>query len=135
MGERNSLVFDQAGAQALPKIELPDSFFDLTVEDAKILLRDAKRRREELEEAPLLTEAQRQLEQNKRTLEQLNKYRRTVIRIQFPDQLVFQACFKPLESVQAIKDFIRNYLSDPSCDFTLCKLTYINHNIFKLEIC
>ncbi|KAL2716836.1 tether containing UBX domain for GLUT4 [Vespula squamosa] len=119
LGERNALVFDQAGAQALPKIELPDSFFDLTVEDAKILLRDAKRRREELEEAPLLTEAQRQLEQNKRILEQLNKYRRTVIRIQFPDQLVFQACFKPVESVQAIKDFIKNYLCDTSCDFTL----------------
>ncbi|XP_035741668.1 tether containing UBX domain for GLUT4-like [Vespa mandarinia] len=119
LGERNALVFDQAGAQALPKIDLPDSFFDLTVEDAKILLRDAKRRREELEEAPLLTEAQRQLEQNKRTLEQLNKYRRTVIRIQFPDQLVFQACFKPIESVQVIKDIIRNYLCDPSCDFTL----------------
>nr|XP_050847357.1 tether containing UBX domain for GLUT4 [Vespula vulgaris] len=119
LGERNALVFDQAVAQALPKIELPDSFFDLTVEDAKILLRDAKRRREELEEAPLLTEAQRQLEQDKRILEQLNKYRRTVIRIQFPDQLVFQACFKPIESVQVIKDFIRNYLCDTSCDFTL----------------
>ncbi|KAK2588339.1 hypothetical protein KPH14_004355 [Odynerus spinipes] len=119
LGERNALVFNQAGAQALPKGELPDSFFDLTVEDAKILLRDAKRRREELEEAPLLTETQRQFEQNKRTLEQLNKYRHTIIRIQFPDQLVLQASFKPLETVQAVKDFIKNYLNDPTCDFTI----------------
>lgn len=119
LGERNALVFNQAAAQALPKGELPDSFFDLTVEDAKILLRDAKRRREELEDAPLMTEAQRQLEQNKKILEQLNKYRCTIIRIQFPDQLVLQATFKPLETVQAIKDFVKNYLDDPTCDFTV----------------
>lgn len=119
LGERNALVFNQAGAQALPKGELPDSFFDLTIEDAKILLKDAKRRREELEEAPLLTEAQRELEQNKKTLDQLNKYRRTIIRIQFPDHLVLQAAFKPLETVQVVKDFVKNYLNDPTCDFTI----------------
>lgn len=119
LGERNALVFNQAEVQAFPKNELPDSFFNLTVEDAKILLRDAKRKREELEEAPLLIEAQRKLEQDKRILAQLNKYRRVVIRIQFPNQLVLQGWFKPVETVQAIKDFIKNYLEDPTCDFTI----------------
>ncbi|XP_015183633.1 PREDICTED: tether containing UBX domain for GLUT4 isoform X2 [Polistes dominula] len=119
LGERNALVFNQAEVQAFPKNELPDSFFNLTVEDAKILLRDAKRKREELEEAPLLIEAQRKLEQDKRTLAQLNKYRRVVIRVQFPNQLVLQGWFKPLETVQAIKDFIKNFLEDPTCDFTI----------------
>lgn len=119
LGERNALVFNQAEVQAFPKNELPDSFFNLTVEDAKILLRDAKRKREELEEAPLLIEAQRKLEQDKRILAQLNKYRRVVIRVQFPNQLVLQGWFKPVETVQAIKDFIKNYLEDPTCDFTI----------------
>lgn len=121
LGERNALIFNQAGASNwMTKDELPDNFYDLTVNDAKILLRDAKRRREELEEAPLLTEAQRQLNQEKRILNQLHKYRCALIRIQFPDQFVLQAIFTPLETVQKIKDFVKNYLADPSCDFTIC---------------
>lgn len=114
-------MFNQVGTQALPRDELPDSFFDLNLHDARTLLRDAKRRREQLESAPLLTEAQRQLDRDKRILDQLNKYRRTVIRIQFPDQFVLQGLFGPLESIQTVKNFIMNYLDDPSCEFTICK--------------
>ncbi|XP_012231708.1 tether containing UBX domain for GLUT4 [Linepithema humile] len=119
LGERNALVFNQAGTQALPRDELPDSFFDLDLHDAKTLLRDAKRRREQLENAPFQTEAQRQLDRDKRTLDQLNKYRRTVIRVQFPDQFVLQGLFVPLETIQSVKDFIRNYLENPDGEFTI----------------
>lgn len=113
------MLFNQAGAEALPKDELPDNFYDLTVDDAKVLLRDAKRRREELEEAPLLTDAQRQLNEQKRVLNHLHKYQYTVIRVQFPDQFVLQGLFKPLETVQAVKIFIKNYLIDPHSEFTV----------------
>ncbi|TGZ53259.1 tether containing UBX domain for GLUT4 isoform X1 [Temnothorax longispinosus] len=119
LGERNALVFNQAGTQALPRDELPDSFFDLDLHDAKALLRDAKRRREQLEDAPLLTETQRQLDRDKHILDRLNKYRRTVIRIQFPDQFVLQGLFGPLETIQTVKNFIKNYLDDPDCEFTI----------------
>ncbi|KAM0728352.1 Tether containing UBX domain for GLUT4 [Formica fusca] len=119
LGERNALVFNQAGTQALPRDELPDNFFELDLHDAKTLLRDAKRRKEQLEDAPLLTEAQRQLEQDKRTLDRLNKYRRTVIRVQFPDQFVLQGLFGPLETIATVKNFIKNYLDDPNCEFVI----------------
>jgi len=119
LGERNALVFNQAGTQALPRDELPDSFFDLDLHDAKTLLRDAKRRREQLEDAPLLTEAQRQLDRDKHLLDRLNKYRRAVIRIQFPDQFVLQGLFGPLETIQTIKNFIKTYLDDPDCEFII----------------
>jgi len=121
LGERNALVFNQAGTQALPRDELPDRFFDLDLHDAKTLLRDAKRRREQLENAPFQTEAQRQLDRDKRTLDQLNKYRRTVIRVQFPDQFVLQGLFAPLETIQTVKDFIRNYLDNLDGEFIICK--------------
>lgn len=114
-------MFNQAGTQALPRDELPDSFFDLDLHDAKTLLRDAKRRREQLENAPLQTEAQRQLDRDKHTLDQLNKYRRTVIRVQFPDQFVLQGLFGPLETIQSIKDFIRKYLDNPDGEFIVCE--------------
>ncbi|KMQ93955.1 tether containing ubx domain for glut4 [Lasius niger] len=119
LGERNALVFNQAGTQALPRDELPDNFFELDLHDAKTLLRDAKRRKEQLEDAPLLTEAQRQLDQDKRTLDRLNKYRRTVIRVQFPDQFVLQGLFGPLETIETVKNFIKTYLDDPNCEFVI----------------
>lgn len=114
-------MFNQAEAQALPRDELPDSFFVLDLHDAKTLLRDAKRRREELEDAPLLTETQRQLDRDKHTLDMLNKYRNTVIRIQFPDQFVLQGVFGLVETVQHVKDFVKNHLDNPECEFSICK--------------
>ncbi|XP_071862228.1 tether containing UBX domain for GLUT4 isoform X2 [Bombus fervidus] len=119
LGERNALVFDQTTIQRKFRDELPDDFYDLTVDDAKILLRDAKRYRKELEEAPLLTNIQRQSNQEKRILNQLNKYHYTIIRIQFPDQFVLQGLFQPMETVQAIKDFIKCYLIDANSDFII----------------
>ncbi|XP_011862630.1 PREDICTED: tether containing UBX domain for GLUT4 [Vollenhovia emeryi] len=119
LGERNALVFNQAGTQALPRDELPDSFFDLDLHDAKTLLRDAKRRREQLEDAPLLTETQRQLDRDKHILDRLNKYRRAVIRVLFPDQFVLQGLFGPLETIRTVKDFVKNYLDDPDGEFII----------------
>lgn len=124
-------MFNQAGAKALPREDLPDNFFDLTVEDAKALIRDAKRQREELEEAPLATGAQRELESNKSTLNKLHKYRRAVIRIQFPNQMVLQGLFGPLETIETIKDFVREYLSNPESEFVLCKNR--NNNLIPLR--
>ncbi|XP_020290315.1 tether containing UBX domain for GLUT4 isoform X2 [Pseudomyrmex gracilis] len=123
LSERNGLVFNQAEAQALPRDELPDSFFVLDLHDAKTLLRDAKRRREELEDAPLLTETQRQLDRDKHTLDMLNKYRNTVIRIQFPDQFVLQGVFGLVETVQHVKDFVKNHLDNPECEFSIYKIS------------
>lgn len=105
----------------MPRDELPDNFFELDLHDAKTLLRDAKRRKEQLEDAPLLTEAKRQLDQDKRILDRLNKYRRTVIRVQFPDQFVLQGLFGPLETIETVKNFIKKYLDDPNCEFVICE--------------
>ncbi|XP_078035567.1 tether containing UBX domain for GLUT4 [Augochlora pura] len=119
LGERNALVFNQAMVQALSRDEFPDSFYDVNINDAKILLRDAKRRREELEEAPLLTNDQREANHEKVMSTKLNKYCQTLIRVQFPDQFVLQGIFQPTETVQMIHDFIQKYLDDPISDFTI----------------
>lgn len=128
-------MFDQAETRALPRDELPDSFFDLDLRDARILMRDAKRRREQFEDAPLLTEVQRQLDQDKRTLDYLNKYRCTVIRIQFPDQFILQGLFGPLESIQTVKDFIKNYLDDSDQEFTICEYARLTYSLHENTIC
>lgn len=119
LGERNALIFNQAAIQGITRDELPDEFYDLTVDDAKILLRDMQRYRKELEEAPLLTNVQRQTDHEKRTQNQLNKYRRTIIRVYFPDQFVLQGLFQPTETVKTVKDFIGKYLQDANSDFEI----------------
>ncbi|KAF3424037.1 hypothetical protein E2986_02341 [Frieseomelitta varia] len=130
LGERNALVFNQAAIQGTFRDELPDDFYDLTVDDAKILLRDVKRYRKELEEAPLLTNVQRQSNKEKRTSDQLNKYHYTIIRIQFPDQFVLQGLFQPMETVQAIKDFVKCYLNDVNIRiFIIIKNTHFSYRI------
>ncbi|KAF4521683.1 hypothetical protein B566_EDAN009147 [Ephemera danica] len=90
-----------------PEEDLPNDFFELTLEDAKRLMRDLRRQREELEEQPIKTAAMRELEENKHQLAMLQKYKHTVIRIHFQDGLVLQAAFKPVESGEAIYNFVR----------------------------
>lgn len=119
LGERSALVFNQAMVQALSRDEFPDSFYELTIDDARVLMRDAKRRREELEEAPFLTHVLREEKHEKEISSKLSKYYKSIIRVQFPDQFVLQGVFQPMETVQAIKDFIKDYLDDPNSDFTI----------------
>ncbi|KAJ1529400.1 hypothetical protein ONE63_006183 [Megalurothrips usitatus] len=117
LGERNAVLFDAATAQACKPEDVPDDFFDLTVDDAKQLLRDLKRRQAALEQQPLVTSQYRELEKSKQMLSALHQYKRCVIKVQFPNQLVLQGTFTPLEKVSHVMDFIRKYLQDGAVDF------------------
>lgn len=108
-------------AQTIPHEDLPDEFFDLTIQDARKLFRDLKSKRAEYEENPLLTSALRKLEEDKKVLRHLNQYKKSVIRVQFPDRTVLQGTFKPLETIEVVMDFVREYLEDSSTEFHLCK--------------
>lgn len=115
------MLFSWETANAVPSEELPDDFFDLTIEDAKKILRDVKRTRNNLENAPLRTAALRNLEESKQQLRQLNKYKKAIIRIQFPDRTVLQGTFAPSDTVESVLDFIREFIEDKSLDFYVCK--------------
>lgn len=98
-----------------------DSFFDVTVNDIKVLLRDLRTQTQGLENAPLMTTKMREMEHDNQTMLKLNRYRSTVIRIQFANRLVLQAIFLPSDSVQQVMDFVRGFLIDPTMEFHLCK--------------
>jgi tether containing UBX domain for GLUT4 len=74
-----------------------------------------------MEEAPLVTNAQRGLEESKRVLSQLNQYRQTVIRINFPDRTVLQGTFSPLETISTVMKFVQGHLENPETEFHLCE--------------
>lgn len=101
--------------------EEPEDFFDLTISDAKILLKQAKQLCADLENSPLMTSAQRELEKDKKVLSLLHQYRRTVLRVTFPDRIVLQGTFSPVETVADVEKFVSEYLENSNLKFYLCK--------------
>lgn len=98
-----------------------DSFFTVSVNDLKVLLRDLKTQTEGLDDAPLLTAKMREMDEASKVLQKLNRYKKTIIRIQFPDRLVLQGQFAPIDTIAVVMEFIRPYLQCPDSDFYLCK--------------
>lgn len=113
------MLFSLETAQAIPSEDLPDDFFDLTIDDAKKLIRDVRRQQQRMTDAPLLTSTLRNFEESKKQLRQLNKYKKAIIRIQFPDRSVLQGTFKPIETIKCVLEFVREYLDNKSLQFYL----------------
>lgn len=103
--------------------EIPDSFFDLTLADARVLMSQLKESTRSMDNAPLMTAKLRELEDAKKTLVQL-QYRETLIRIQFPSRLVLQTVFKPITTVAMVKQFLRSFLNEDVEEFDLCEWVF-----------
>ncbi|GER29802.1 UBX domain-containing protein [Striga asiatica] len=111
--DRQIRVFFSVPESVAAKIELPDSFYNLTAEELK---RETDTRKKKLEESKLLIPKSYREKQAKAAK---RRYKKTVIRIQFPDGVVLQAIFSPFESTGAIYEFVSNALKDPSLEFNL----------------
>lgn len=114
------------------ELSVDDSFYDVSVNDLKVLLRDLKCQTQGLDDAPLLTAKMRELDEAKKTLNKLTRYKDTVIRVQFPDRLVLQGTFAAVDTVAAVMEFVREFIVDPHLDFVLCNcgiiyVILINH--------
>jgi len=95
--------------------EIPDEFFEVTEADIRKLWQDMQRRTSELQDQPLMTQTQRQ--QNLEA--KMARYKRVVIRFQFPDRLVVQGIFRTTEPVFNLYKFIRENISDKTLPFEL----------------
>ncbi|CAH0547416.1 unnamed protein product [Brassicogethes aeneus] len=117
LGTRNAMLFSLETANAVPPEELPDDFYDLTLDDAKKILRDVKRKRFDMENTPLKTSALRNLDDSKQQLRNLSRYKKAIIRVQFPDRTVLQGTFLPTDSIQSVVDFVREFVEEKSLNF------------------
>ncbi|XP_046801558.1 tether containing UBX domain for GLUT4 isoform X1 [Lucilia cuprina] len=136
LGERNALIYSLDSAQNQIE-DLPDSFYDLTVNDLKLVLRDLKKIAAGNEDAPLLTEKLRELDDNNTMLRKIAQYKNCVIRIQFPDRHVLQGMFKPIDKISDVKEFTRTYLENgekPFYLFTIPPKTKLDLNKTLLEL-
>lgn len=95
------------------EFEMPDEFYNVTVEDLNMQLRDLKSKVER--DDPLTTQALR----DKRQQEREESYTHCLIRLHLPDGLVMQARFTAREPLQALFDHVRAQLQDPRMAFTL----------------
>ncbi|RMX57825.1 hypothetical protein pdam_00022691 [Pocillopora damicornis] len=95
--------------------EIPDSFFEVTVDDIRVMLRDLKNERKQADSAPLMTRAMREVRQES----EMYKYDKVVVRIKFPDRLVLQAFFRPMEKVSTLTAFVKSHLEDQNIPFYL----------------
>ncbi|XP_035949398.1 tether containing UBX domain for GLUT4 isoform X2 [Halichoerus grypus] len=100
--------------QAWPA-ELPDEFFEVTVDDVRRRLAQLKSERKRLEEAPLVTRAFREAQMR----EKLERYPKVVLRVLFPDRYILQGFFRPNETVGDLQDFVRSHLGNPELPFYL----------------
>ncbi|KAM4594562.1 tether containing UBX domain for GLUT4 [Fundulus diaphanus] len=115
--DREPLIYnmDATCRQTEDHADLPDEFFDVTVDDVRKRFAQLKSERKLLEEAPLLTKSLREAQMK----EKMERYPKVVLRVQFPDRHVLQGFFRPLETVGAVRQFVRSHLEDPQISFYL----------------
>ncbi|XP_077096439.1 tether containing UBX domain for GLUT4-like [Siphateles boraxobius] len=114
--DREPLVFHlDSGARRHDDRELPDEFFEVTVDDIRKRFAQLKSERRAFEEAPLMTKSLRESQMK----EKLDRYPKVALRVQFPDRRVLQGFFRPLETVAALRSFIRSFLQDQQLQFYL----------------
>ncbi|TPX34454.1 hypothetical protein SmJEL517_g02911 [Synchytrium microbalum] len=97
------------------RIELPDSFYELTAVELKLLLDSAKNRRIKEETQVLRTRAMREKETQLKT----QKWPKTMIRVRFPDRTTLQAQFFSSEKLSALYSTVRDAVASPEREFTL----------------
>lgn len=95
--------------------DLPDEFFEVTVDDVRKRLSQLKSERQRLTEMPLMTNALREAQK----MEKLERYPKVVLRVLFPDRFILQGFFHPEETIRALKDFVKSHLEDSSVPFYL----------------
>ncbi|XP_021032522.1 tether containing UBX domain for GLUT4 isoform X1 [Mus caroli] len=95
--------------------EVPDEFFEVTVDDVRRRLAQLKSERKRLEEAPLVTKAFREAQMK----EKLERYPKVALRVLFPDRYILQGFFRPSETVGDLRDFVRSHLGNPELSFYL----------------
>ncbi|XVF85423.1 hypothetical protein PTKIN_Ptkin17bG0117000 [Pterospermum kingtungense] len=121
--DRQIRVFFSVPESVAAKIELPDSFYNLSTEELK---READMRKKKIAESQLLIPKSYKEKQAKAAR---RKYKRTMIRIQFPDGVVLQGVFAPWEPTSALYEFVSSALKETFLEFEL-----LDHVLVKRRV-
>ncbi|KAM3921666.1 tether containing UBX domain for GLUT4 [Leptodactylus fuscus] len=95
--------------------ELPDDFFEVTVDDVRRRFAELRSERKRLEEAPLMTKSLREAQLK----EKLERYPKVVLRVLFQDRYILQGFFRVSETVGAVREFVAKHLEESEIPFYL----------------
>ncbi|ELR23697.1 uncharacterized protein ACA1_073410 [Acanthamoeba castellanii str. Neff] len=98
------------------EFEVPESFYEATTDDYRVALQAIKANRMRIEEE---TQMRTKEMKEKDRLRRIPKYRKTLIKVRFPNRVEVQATFHPLEKAQAVFDLIKSSLAHPDRPFYL----------------
>ena len=107
--QRNSIIFRMKDLDD----NISDDFFELNIKDIKLLHAENIKNVKEMEEgAQLLTRQLRESQAEGNKLRLMNKYKKCIIRIQFPppDRLVLQGTFTVTETIEDVITFVLNFI-------------------------
>ncbi|KAG1714011.1 Tether containing UBX domain for GLUT4 [Nymphon striatum] len=113
--DRNAMLFDLEDIPPISHADLPDDFYKLDGNDITLLYQDLMSKCTDLQDKPLVTEKMRQNQK----LMQLRKYKKCCVRIQFPDRIVLQGTFLPIEKILDVYDFVKSFLDEDISTFHL----------------
>ena len=123
IGENNAVVFvsgDILRVNRISEVDQSDAFYELTESDVRKLYQERVRAAKEAEEgSELLTSAMKDARREAKKLNTLQTYRKTVVRVQLPDQVALQATFLSGQTVGDVINFLRQFLACPKMDFEL----------------
>ncbi|XP_010502146.1 PREDICTED: plant UBX domain-containing protein 2-like [Camelina sativa] len=111
--DREIRVFFSVSENVASRIAVPDSFYSLSADEIK---READLRRKKIAESQLLIPRSYKEKQAKAAR---RRYKRSMIRVQFPDGVVLQGVFAPWEPTIALYEFVSSALKEPSLQFEL----------------
>nr|XP_009417657.2 PREDICTED: plant UBX domain-containing protein 2 [Musa acuminata subsp. malaccensis] len=113
--DRQVKVFFPVPESEAARIDLPDSFYNLSSTELK---READLRKKRLADSQLLIPKSYR---EKQAMAAKRKYKRAVVRVQFPDGVLLQGVFLPWEPTTALYEFVSSALKDPSLEFELLR--------------
>ncbi|XP_039755286.1 tether containing UBX domain for GLUT4 isoform X1 [Pararge aegeria] len=120
VGSQKAIAFTQPDVAEDELSDLPDDFYELTLEEVRKIYHEIQQQRIELENTPMLTSAKRdELEQQVKesSVQKLNTYKNVVVRIQFPDNVILQGVFTPNNTIEDIQKFVKEHLHNQDKPF------------------
>ncbi|CAK1586163.1 unnamed protein product [Parnassius mnemosyne] len=119
LGAQKAIAFMQPDEMEDELQDLPDDFYDLTIEEVRKMYHELQQRRIELENTPLMISTQRSDIEKQIAEQKQNTYKNAVVRIQFPDHMILQGIFSPLQTIEEVMNFIKEYLQNPDKPFVI----------------
>ncbi|CAH2091124.1 unnamed protein product [Euphydryas editha] len=110
IGSQKAIAFMQPDGNEEELSDLPDDFYELTIEEVRKIYHELQKRRIELENTPMLTSTKREEFAQQETASKLNTYKNVVVRIQFPDNIILQGVFNPNNTLEDVQNFVKEHL-------------------------